>query len=346
MNYTLKEIRNQSSSWEQTLSETPSQWGGIEQSVPVTPQTHFLFIGSGTSFYLAQSAAHLFQSVTGNPCTAVPSSEVFLAAESTVPKNQPVVAFTISRSGTTSEVLMAAEYLQRNHSNVTTVGITCHSEHTLAYLTGHRVTLDHAAEQSVVMTQSFTNMLLALQSIAAKVAKRQDLLAELWQLPKLLGVFSDSAQQFGKAWGEAAEYNQYIFLGLGAYYGLAAEATLKLKEMTQTPCEYYNPMEFRHGPISVVTNGTAVLSFAARKDASYVQGVLRDVHKLGGNTAALTPTGVEMAGVQNLTLPGEVSDWSRTVLYMPVMHYVAYYRALALGLNPDRPRNLSQVVII
>ena len=345
MNYTLTEIRNQSTSWQQTLSQTPSQWENIAQSVPVTPQTHFLFIGSGTSFYLAQSAAHLFQSVTGNPCSAVPSSEIFLAAESTVPRNRPVVAFAISRSGTTSEVLMAVEYLQKNHSNVTTVGITCHAEHTLAQLASHRIALDHAAEQSVVMTQSFTNMLLALQIIAAKVAKRDDLLTELSQLPKLLDSFSESAQTFGKAWGEAA-YKQYIFLGLGSYYGLAAEATLKLKEMTQTPCEYYNPMEFRHGPISIVANGTAVLSFAAKKDASYVQGVLRDVQKLGGTTAVLTPAGVEMEGMQNLTLPGDVSDWSRTVLYMPVMHYVAYYRAVALGLNPDTPRNLSQVVII
>jgi glucosamine--fructose-6-phosphate aminotransferase (isomerizing) len=346
MHHTLMEIRNQPVSWLKTLHEASRQWEIIEKSLNVAPSTYFVFIGSGTSFYLAHSAARMFQEVTGNPSVAVPSSEVFLATQATIPTNIPVVAFAISRSGTTSEVLMAVEYLQKNCPNSTVVGITCHSDKTLAKLAAHAIVLDHAAEQSVVMTQSFTNMLLALQVVAAKMAGRDDLISELANLPELLGSSLESAESFGRTWGESSGYKQYVFLGLGAYYGLAAEATLKLKEMTQTTCEYYNPMEFRHGPISIITEGTAVLSMAGRGDASYVEGVLRDIQKLGGTTVALVPQHVPFAAEHKLFLPGDLSDWSRAVLYMPAFHYLAYYRAVSLGLNPDAPRNLTQVVII
>jgi glutamine---fructose-6-phosphate transaminase (isomerizing) len=34
----------------------------------------------------------------------------------------------------------------------------------------------------------------------------------------------------------------------------------------------------------------------------------------------------------------------RSVLYLPVLQLMAFYRSLAKGLNPDRPKNLTAVV--
>jgi glucosamine--fructose-6-phosphate aminotransferase (isomerizing) len=343
LSYTLQEISNQSVSWRQTLNFMNNNWEALQPALEPSADTCYLFIGSGTSFYLAQSASRLFQQLTGKTATAVPSSEIFLAAESSIPKGVPITAFAISRSGTTSEVLLAVEFLQKNYPHVQIIGVTCHSDHKLAQMTPYSISLDHASEKSVVMTQSFTNMLLALQYTSAKLAEREDLIQELQLLPDLLNGIQDEAEAFGKTWGELTEYSQFIFLGLGSYYGLAAEATLKLKEMTQTACEYYNPLEFRHGPISIVGKGTAVIILSGDGEAEYIHSLVNDIENFNGTTSVLASTRFNQP---SLTLPGIISDWSRTILYMPALQFIAYYRAQKLGLNPDQPRNLNQVVII
>jgi glucosamine--fructose-6-phosphate aminotransferase (isomerizing) len=39
-----------------------------------------------------------------------------------------------------------------------------------------------------------------------------------------------------------------------------------------------------------------------------------------------------------------IPESGRGVLYLPVLQWMAFYRSLAKGLNPDRPENLTAVV--
>ncbi|PLS79710.1 MAG: glucosamine--fructose-6-phosphate aminotransferase [Chloroflexi bacterium] len=345
MSYTYREIQQQPQSWAQTMSATVEQWQQIAQSIAIRPNTHFLCIGSGTSLYLAQSAAQALQEVTQHVAVAIPSSEVFLSPASTVPADVPVVAFVISRSGTTSEALMAADYLRHHCSNVTVIGITCNHATDLSQRAQHVITLPHAREQSVVMTQSYTSMLLALQIVAALIVGNAALLNELATLPHILQEQLSAFEAAARNIGQNLALHDFIYLGLGPNYGLAQEATLKLKEMTQTPCEAYNPLEFRHGPISIVSPGTAVVLLAGLREQSYIQDVAADVKQHGAYVVTIAPYYSPAADVY-LSLPEGLSDIARCALYLPPVQLIAYYRALALQLNPDQPRNLSQVVVL
>ena len=345
MSHADDEIRNQPHSWEETLAATPEQWRRIAQRLPLEPGAHALFVGAGTSFYLAQSAAHSFQEVTGYPSRAVPASEVFLSTASVVPGSVPVVAFVLSRSGTTSEVVMAARHLVHSFDHVRTVGITCTPGSELARETHHVVELPHAGERSVVMTQSFTNMLLAAQAIAAVVGGDDGLLAELAGLPDLLRARFDEVEAFATDLGARSDLRRFVYLGLGPNFGLAEEATLKLKEMTQVPVSAYNPLEFRHGPISAVTDDTAVVLLAGERERAYVADVEADVKRHGAYVATIAPYPSDYADA-TLRLPEGLSDLARCVLYLPPVQLLAHERAVRLGLDPDAPRNLSQVVTI
>lgn len=345
MSHAYDEIHSQAEIWRTAIPSAIEQWERIRQTLEVEPGTHFLFVGSGTSLYLAQCAAHSFQEITGHVSHAVPSSEVFLSTASTVPVPYPVVAFVISRSGSTTEAIIAADYLQQNCPNVKVLGLSCNLGTELEKRASYTITLPQAAEQAVVMTRTFTTMLLALQVIAAQNAGDSRFLDELTQLPDLLIQAMPGFERFAEEVGSPLSQDQYIYLGLGPYKGLAEEGTLKLKEMTQTVCEAYNPLEFRHGPISIVDSGTTVLLLEGLRERAYLPNLEADLKQRGALVVALGPYPSPHADV-TVNLPEGLSDIARCLLYLPPLQLIAYYRARALGLDPDQPRNLTQVVVL
>jgi glucosamine--fructose-6-phosphate aminotransferase (isomerizing) len=153
------------------------------------------------------------------------------------------------------------------------------------------------------------------------------------------------AEAFGEALGADAALEPIVYLGLGPNHGLAQEATLKLKEMTQVACEAYGPLEFRHGPISIVEPGSAVVVLGGTRDEAYLPALEHDLARHGAHVARISPHPSERAGTAVLLPPG-LSDVARGPLYMPPVQLLAYHRARAVGLNPDEPRNLDQVVVL
>jgi glucosamine--fructose-6-phosphate aminotransferase (isomerizing) len=345
MSLTYAEILKQPSSWEHTLRQVPGIWSSIAASIETEALSHALFMGSGTSLYIAQTAAQSFMEITGKTASAVPTSEAFISPASTVPRAGTVVAFVISRSGTTSEALLAASFLREQHPHVTTVGITCHAGTELAARCDYCIELPFAAEESVVMTQSFTTMLLALQMVAALVAGNGTILDELGQLPGAFSTQLAAVEDLARGLGNAQEFDKTIYLGLGPNQGLAEEGTLKLKEMTQTACEAYNPLEFRHGPISIVDERSLIILFEGLRERAYSEDVERDLKQHGAHLAAIGPYRSTIAD-RSLVIGENLGDLPRCLLYLPFAQLLAYYKALAEGLNPDKPRNLNQVVVL
>jgi glucosamine--fructose-6-phosphate aminotransferase (isomerizing) len=115
--------------------------------------------------------------------------------------------------------------------------------------------------------------------------------------------------------------------------------------MTQVPCEAHNPLEFRHGPISIVRPGTAVVVLGGSREQRYLGDLERDLAGHGAHVAKISPHG-SRAAVTTLRLPGGLSDIGRAPLYLPPVQLLAYHRARALALNPDEPRNLDHVVVL
>lgn len=344
MSLTHAEIMNQPETWSRSLEQVPDAWRDIAAGIG-TPITHALFMGSGTSLYIAQAAAQGFMETTGITASAIPTSEAFLSPASTVPRTGTVAAFLISRSGTTSEALLAASHLRQDHPHVRTVGITCNSGTQLAARCEFRIELPFASERSVVMTQSFTTMLLALQIVAATVAGDEALLSGLATLPDRFHAQLAATDALAQELGSATDIDTTIFLGLGPNQGLAEEATLKLKEMTQTACEAYNPLEFRHGPISIVDDRTLVIYFEGQREADYIADIERDLRRHGARVIAVGPHPSSTADTR-LEIGADLGDLARGVLYLPFAQLFAYYRAVAKGLDPDLPRNLNQVVVL
>src|SRR5271156_2909231 len=163
--HTLAEILSQPEVWRSCsrgLAEDAAFQAMRKRAASRRP---WLFIGCGTSFYLAEAAASSWSQLTGHPARALPASEILLFPQSAQLAQQDLQAVIISRSGRTSEALRAAELLREKYK-VATLGITCALQSELAKTCDFTITLPAADEKSVVMTRSFSSMLFALVQLA------------------------------------------------------------------------------------------------------------------------------------------------------------------------------------
>ncbi|MEU9203669.1 SIS domain-containing protein [Streptomyces sp. NPDC048332] len=260
------------------------------------PGERIAVVGCGTSFYMAQAYASLREE------SGQGESDAFAASEFPARRRYDrVVALT--RSGTTTEVL---ELLDRLRGTTPTVAITADPDTPVMTSADAVVVLDFADERSVVQTRFATTLLTLLRAhlglhTEAVVRDAETALAE--PLPEGL-----------------LDCSQFTFLGRGWTAGLANEAALKMKEASLSWTEAYASMEYRHGPISIATTGTATWTFGAAPD-----GLREQVLATGARwvESGLDPL-AELVRVQRLAIA----------------------RAAARGLDPDSPRHLTRSVVL
>jgi fructoselysine-6-P-deglycase FrlB-like protein len=253
-------------------------------------------VGCGTSLYMARAWAVRREQLGAGETDAFPASEF-----PTERRYDAVVALT--RSGTTTEVVRLVEALA---GRTRTVVITTDRTLPAGAAADAVVELDFADERSVVQTRFATSTLALLRaSIGDPVEQAAaDARVELARpMPDgLLG------------------RRQFTFLGTGWTVGLAEEAALKVREAAQAWAEAYPAMEYRHGPISIADEQSAVWVFGPPP-----AGLADEVQRTGAAvvTSALEPM-AQLVRAQRLAV------------------------ALAgrRGLDPDSPRNLTRSVML
>jgi glucosamine--fructose-6-phosphate aminotransferase (isomerizing) len=240
MTATETEIVSQPETWLKALEQTDEARKEL-----IAPGERMLFIGCGTSAFIAASVAALRERAGGGETDSVHASEV-------IPTRKYDRIVAITRSGTTSEVLRALSCLggaeSASHA-ARRVAITATATKGLNHLVDHQVTLPFADEQSVVQTR-FPTTILAL----ARAALGMDVSAAITDTREVLRNPSLAAVQ---------DYDHFVFLGTGWTLGLAHEAALKLRESARAWAESYPAMDYRHGPISIASARTLVTVFGA-----------------------------------------------------------------------------------
>ena len=198
------------------------------------------------------------------------------------------------------------ELVERIKGRVPTVGVIGDPDSPLVSLVDEAVLLPFADEKSVVQTR-FATTALAL----FRASLGEDLTGAIEDAAAVLASTDDA---------ELLTAEQYSFLGQGWTVGLAHEAALKMRESSQSWTESYPSMEYRHGPIAIAAPGRVTWQFGEAPE---------------GLAAQVETTGARF--VQHAIDP--MADLVR-------LHRVALDRAVARGLDPDQPRNLTRSVIL
>ncbi len=293
MSFVAAEIRSQGETWHRavTLAQQPSVLAALPEA-----GERVAVVGCGTSLYMAQCCAVL-REMTGHG-----ESDAFAASEFPLDRHYDRV-IALTRSGTTTEVVRLLRSLPEGQRSTV---ITTDLAHPVSQLASATILLDFADEQSVVQTR-FATTALALWRIVAGDG---------------LGTALDDVE------GELArpldprlvECEQFTFLGSGWTVGLANEAALKLREAAQVWAESYPAMEFRHGPISVVDQRSAVFAFGPLPE-----GLADDVARTGA-----------------LLITSDVDPMA----HLTTAQRLAVALAERKGLEPDSPRNLTRSIVL
>jgi glucosamine--fructose-6-phosphate aminotransferase (isomerizing) len=317
----------------------------------LTAADRIVITGAGSSYYLAQVAAAVARAVMRRPVIAAPLSELILRPEGVLvgaggegrtAGHEPVVI--ISRSGSTSEAVSVAERMRA--TGHPTVAVTCRADSPLAALADVTLVSPAGDEAAIVMTRSFASMLALLLGVVAIVGGDDRLGADLARLPDRWDE-AVAAARVGRRLG-STDWSRIVILGGGPAFGIAAEWGLKLTETSQVPTSAYEPLEFRHGPISVCEPGVLVVGLVGGPGATDEVRVVAEAAALGAETWVLARNDEEARDAPGTVslIGGGLHPTVRLPLLLHPAHALALTLALTRGCDPDAPRHLGQVVIL
>lgn len=346
--HTLKEILSQPETWVQTARRF-SESGQLD----LVAQTFFrhepwLFVACGSSYYLSRTIAAQWSSLLQTACTAVPASELLFAPQETLRRTSARQVVLLSRSGKTTEVLRAAEWLKAKAA-VRTLGVTCSEGSALEQSCAHVMKLPWADEKSMVMTRSFTSILLLFQRLGAIFAGDAALASSLAGLAEKTAPWLAANADKIRAFGAKRRFADFVFLGQGAHYWLAQEAALKLTEMSSSYAQAYHTLEFRHGPKSIASKDTLItflLSDAAMEDEGLLIG---EVKKLGAATLVVANRATAALRRDSdllVELGLNEPECARLAIATIPAQLLGLGVGLRKGLNPDVPKNLTRAVVL
>ncbi len=346
ISHTLSEIYTQPVAWQAALEEVKTRQAALHNVWRENQFSEILVTGCGSTYYLSLAVAPLLQQQLGKRARAVPASELLFFPETVLSSGSNPLLVTISRSGRTTETIRATQHYRTVQKQATILNIGCYSDTELVTLSDLALVIQEGQERSVVQTRSFSAMLVAAQAAVASLVDAQQF-DEMKKLPangkQLISTYHDLARQLG----QDARFERFYFLGSGLHYGLACEANLKMKEMSLSISEAFHFMEFRHGPMSMVNERTLVVGLLSDTARPYELAVLREMRALGAQTFVLSEQAVtKQEADYQVCFDSGLPESSRSVLYLPALQLLGYYRAILNGQNPDLPHNLTAVVTL
>lgn len=342
---TRQEILEQSAAWHAALAEARRRADAVRTFWQGGGFLDVVLVGCGSTHYLALALAPFVQSLLPvRSARVAPASELLLFPEAVVPRDGKPVLVAISRSGRTTETVQAVRAFRERGAGPVWA-FTCYEDSPLAQESDLALVVPEAKEQSVVQTRSFTSLLLLAQTCMWMLARGEPPMEALPSLGESL--LTEHREAVAKL-GEDLTLERFFFLGSGPQYGLACEAALKMKEMTLSHAEAFHFMEFRHGPMSLVDGATLVVGLLSETARDYEVEVLREMRDLGARTLVLAeePGKGSLPADHHVFFRSGLPEPLRAVLYLPLLQWMAFCRALRKGLDPDTPKHLSAVVVL
>jgi glucosamine--fructose-6-phosphate aminotransferase (isomerizing) len=291
-----------------------------------------VFCGRGSSGHVGVYLRYLFEARLGLLASAAAPSVV--TAYRRPPEMRDALFVVVSQSGRSPDLVNATQ-VARKHGALT-LAIVNDQDSPAAAASELVLPIGAGAEHSVAATKTVVLSMIAGAQLVAALARDDDLVAGLGQLPLRLSRALDCDWS---AWADSAARAAAAFVvGRGYGLGCVREIALKVAEILRVPTLGHSAAELRHGPRASITPSTPVLVLRQNDEAATaIDDLVKDL-----NDANET---LFVAGGPAGTLPW-IGDGHP--VYDPVLMLVPAYRAIEAvarrrGFDPDNPPHLSKV---
>lgn len=267
--------------------------------------------------------------------------------------SKDTLVIAISQSGETADTLAAVKLAKEKQvpiaviTNVKTSSITDYADFVFPTLAG--------TEIGVAATKSYNGQLTVLYMLALKFAEIkqnidiQEYKQKLLSTPILAEKVLSRCKKIQSVAKKFKKSHSTFFIGRRFDYAVALEGSLKLKEISYIHSEGYAAGELKHGTIALIEKKSLVVAIITDKQLlSKTINAVHEVKARGATIVAVTcfEQVKDDPNIDYAFMIPEIDDIFTPLLSVIPLQVFAYYSALALGHDPDKPRNLAKSVTV
>jgi len=348
---TAREIAQQPDVWldiAALVDRERARLGAFLAPALANPRIRVVLTGAGTSSYIGACLAPTLAQHLGQRVEAVATTDLVSGPHLYLQRDVPTLLVSFARSGGSPESVAAIDVAQRALDEVHHLVITCNAEGLLAtQMSGESnacvlVLPDSTNDRGFAMTSSFTSMVLTAALMFGLIARER--VASLARacaaaLPLLHATAGELA---------ARHFERAVFLGSNGLQALAAEAALKMLELTdgRIVALAQSALGFRHGPKTVVNDRTLIIVFVSNDPytRAYDLDLLEELRR-EARAGAIVAVGAGAMGDARLEIAGmsDASDLELALVDVVFAQSLGLRQSLQFGLTPDNP-NAAGVV--
>ncbi len=357
---THKEILQQPVVWRKTYDIVLSRKNEIKAFMDkyLGDGYQVVLTGAGSSAYIGDALECALATTRMRGARSIPTTDILSCPGLYFNASSKVLLISFARSGNSPESVGAVRAVNQTAGSTAHIFITCNADGDLAKIKGDNVLAillpPETDDLSLAMTSSCTSMLLACSMISCI----DQIEAQKAYVDALCDSVAKGIERYEADIKAIAEksFKRAVFLGSGAFKGIAEESRLKLQELTDgnIMCAFDSFLGFRHGPKAVINKETLIVYLVSPDPdvRRYELDLMRTIRKQGRYAACVTvrqqPVECpESELVVDLGLPAGLPVIYGCAAPLFVAQLLGYYKSLSFGLSPDSPSadgNISRVV--
>lgn len=310
-------------------------------------------VACGTAYYAGQVGKYLIEKMARIPVISEVASE-FRYKDPLI--DEKTLLIVVSQSGETADTLAAMNLAKEKGARVLAIvnvvgsSIARKADDVFYTLAG--------IEIAVASTKAFTAQVIAMVLLSCHICLElgkmttEDFIQikeDMLKLPSLIDNILAKKPTIERLTEKYIGSKNVFYIGRGLDYVVSLEGSLKLKEIAYLHSEPYAAGELKHGPIALIESSTLVVGILTQENL---------LHKTMSNLEECKSRGARILAI---ALEGneEIEKFADDVFYIPKTNPIlapilanipqqlfAYYMALGLGNDVDKPRNLAKSVTV
>lgn len=298
-----------------------------------------VFIAAGTSYHASLIARRYFFNYGKNV-------DVFVASEWAyypyVTDPDSVFIF-VSQSGETADLIRCVDIVKERGNTIITV--TNSKGSTLDRLADFTLLLYAGYEVSVASTKAYTAQVTLFSLLIGALRENHNTISDFYAVIKAQEKIIEQKEDIHEIAKVIAKAHDVYFLGRGLDHDVALEASLKLKEITYLHSEAFPGGELKHGPIALIAKDTPVIGFVSDPlTADAIRSNFEEVKARGARVFVFSPK--SLSREEDAIIVPTTKNYLAPLTMGIVGQYLAYFVAIELGTNIDKPRNLAKSVTV